>query len=107
MEEDCFERQREWKKGIFDHHITRKCQTNSLNKLTSKELYLILVDANAVTPAVPGISRILMKYCSLTGKTFVICNTILDANACMFQYKVLHDGDNILFAKKYFLKMKK
>ena len=48
MEEDCFERQREWKKGIFDHRIARKCQTNSLNKLTSKQLYLILVDANTL-----------------------------------------------------------
>ena len=33
---------------IFDHHIVRKSQICSLNKLTSKELYLILVDANTV-----------------------------------------------------------
>ena len=30
----------------FDHHIERKSQICSFNKLTSKELYLILVDTN-------------------------------------------------------------
>ena len=34
----------------FDHHIIRKSQIFSLTKLTSKELYLILVDPNAVKP---------------------------------------------------------
>ena len=35
---------------IFDHHTVRKSQICSLNKLTSKELDLILVDANTVKP---------------------------------------------------------
>ena len=35
---------------IFDHHIVRKSQICSLNKLTSKGLYLSLVDANTVKP---------------------------------------------------------
>ena len=35
---------------IFDHHIVIKSQICSLNKPTSKELYLILVDANTVKP---------------------------------------------------------
>ena len=35
---------------IFDHHIVRNSQICSLNKLTSKELYLILVEANTVKP---------------------------------------------------------
>ena len=35
---------------IFDYHIVRKSQICSLSKLTSKELYLILVDANTVKP---------------------------------------------------------
>ena len=34
----------------FDHHIVRKSQICSLNKLISKELYLILVDGNTVKP---------------------------------------------------------
>ena len=33
---------------IFDHHIRRNSSICDLNKLTSKELYLILVDAKAV-----------------------------------------------------------
>ena len=35
---------------IFDHQIARKFQICSLNKLTSKDFYLILVDANTVKP---------------------------------------------------------
>ena len=35
---------------IFEHHILRKSQICNLNNLTSKELYLILVDANTVKP---------------------------------------------------------
>ena len=35
---------------IFDHHIVRKSEICSLNKLTNKELYLILVDVNTVKP---------------------------------------------------------
>ena len=35
---------------IFEHHILRNSQIHSLNKLTSKELYLILVEANTVKP---------------------------------------------------------
>ena len=35
---------------FFDHHIVRKSQICSFNKLASKELYLILVDANTVKP---------------------------------------------------------
>ena len=37
---------------IFDHHIVRNSQIHSLNKPTSKELYLILVEANTVKPTV-------------------------------------------------------
>ena len=40
------------KSFIFDHHIVRKSQICSLNKLTSKELYLILPDASTAKPAV-------------------------------------------------------
>ena len=34
----------------FDHHIVRNSQICSFNKLTSKELYLILVEANTLNP---------------------------------------------------------
>ena len=33
---------------IHDHHIVRNSQNHSLNKLTSKDLYLILVEANTI-----------------------------------------------------------
>ena len=33
---------------IFDHHVIRKSQIYCFNKVASKRLYLILVDANAV-----------------------------------------------------------
>ena len=35
---------------IFDHHIVRNSIVFSLNNLTSKELYLILVKGNTVKP---------------------------------------------------------
>ena len=35
---------------IFDHHIVRNSQICSFTKLTSKEFYLILVEANTVKP---------------------------------------------------------
>ena len=35
---------------IFEHHIVRKSQICSLNKLTGKELYLIHLEANTVKP---------------------------------------------------------
>ena len=35
---------------IFDLHIVRNSQTCSLNKLTSKDLYLILVEVNTIKP---------------------------------------------------------
>ena len=34
----------------FDHHIVRNSQICSSNKLTTSELYLILVDINIVKP---------------------------------------------------------
>ena len=56
---------------IFDHHIVRKSQICSLSKLTSKELYLILVDANTVKPTAQGYFENLSNYQSLTGKIYI------------------------------------
>ena len=36
--------------GIFDHRIVRKSQIHSLNKLTGKELYLIVLEVNTLKP---------------------------------------------------------
>ena len=51
MEKYYFERKENAKNsGIFHQHNIRKFQICSLNKLTSDELYLILIDANTVKP---------------------------------------------------------
>ena len=83
---------------------TTLLENNSLNKLSSKEFYLILVDANTVKPRQPKIiARIFLKHCSLNGKKKILnCNTTLDTNAHMFQYKVY-----ILFTNKMLFETKK
>ena len=53
---------------IFDYHVVKKSQICSLNKLTSKELYLILVDANLLNQQHKVISIISSNHPSLTGK---------------------------------------
>ena len=84
---------------IFDQHIIRKSQICSLKKLTSKELYLILVDANAVKPTPQDSFENLFEKSQFNWKEkyFLLRNTTLDTKARMFQHKVLH---NILYAKK-------
>ena len=83
---------------IFDHHIVRKSQIGSLNKLPSKGLYLILVDANTVKPAAQDFEN-LFEPSDFNWKKiyFLIRNTNLNTKARMFQYKVL---DNTLYVNK-------
>ena len=94
-----FERQRKCEKFvIFDHHIIKKSQICSLNKLTSKELYLILVNANTVKPTVKDYFENLFQSSQFNWKKmFLIHNTTLNSKARMFQLKVLH---NILYTNK-------
>ena len=75
---------------IFHYHIVRNFQICSLNKLTRKELYLILIVAT---------SQFNWKKIY-----FLIRNTTLDTKAHMFQYKVLH---NILYTNKILFKFGK
>ena len=73
---------------IFDHNIVRNSQICSLNKLTSKELFLLTqIPSNWQHEK----KNILEKIC------FLIRNTTLDTKACMFQCKALH---NILYVNK-------
>ena len=90
----------------FGHHIVRKSQICSLNKLTSKELNLILVDANTVKPRAQDYFENLFESSDFNWKKiyFLIRNTTLDTKARMFQYKVLH---NTLCVKKIFFKFGK
>ena len=87
---------------IFDHHTVKKSQICSLNKLNSKELYFILVDANTIKPTAQNNFENLFESSEFNWKKiyFLIRNTTLDIKARMFQYKVLH---NILCAKKKIL----
>ena len=84
----------------------RKSQIFSLKKLTSKELYLILVGTNAVKHTVQDYFENLFETSQFNWKKmyFLIRNTTLNTKPRMFQYKVLH---NILYANKIFFKFGK
>ena len=72
--------------NYFDHHILRNSQIHSLNKLTSKELYLILVEANTVKPTAQYYFENIFEISQFKWKKiyFVIRNTTLDTKARMF-----------------------
>ena len=91
---------------IFYHRIVRKSHICSLNKLTSKELYLILVDKNTVKSTAQDYFENLFQSCEFTWKKmyFLIRNTTLDTKVHMFQCKVLH---NILYVNKMLFKFGK
>ena len=90
---------------IFDHHIVRNFEICSLNKLTSKEVYLILVEANTVKLTTQDYFKNLFETSQFNWKNFfLIWNTILHIKAPIFQCKVLH---NILYANKMFYKFGK
>ena len=90
----------------FDHHIVRNSQICSLNKLISKELYLILADPNTVKPTAQDYFENLFEISQFNQKKkiFLIRNTTLDIKARMFQYKVLR---HILYANKMLCKFGK
>ena len=74
---------------IFAHHITRKAQICSLNKPTSKELYLVIVDANTVKPTY--FEKLFESSEFNSEKTYLLIrNTTLDIKTRMFQYKIFH-----------------
>ena len=56
---------------IFDHHILTKSQICSLSKLTSNELYLILVDANNVKPTAQDYFEILFESSDFNWKKYI------------------------------------
>ena len=88
------------------YHIVRKSKIRSLNSLTSKELYLILVDANNVEPTAQDCFENLSESSDFNWKKihFLIRNTTLDTKARVFQYKVLH---NTLYVNKMIFKFGK
>ena len=60
---------------IFDHHIVRKSQICSLGKLTSKELYLTLVDANTVKPTAQDYFENLFESSDFNWKKYIYSNS--------------------------------
>ena len=56
---------------IFDHHIVRNSQIHSLNKLTSKQLYLILVEANTVKPTAQDYFENLFETSQFNWKKYI------------------------------------
>ena len=76
------------------------------NKLTRKELHLILVDANPVKPTGQDYFENFFESSDFNWKKmhFLIRNTTLDTKARMFQYKVLH---NTLYVNKMLFKFGK
>ena len=60
---------------IFDHRIVRNYQICSLNKLISKELYLILVEANTVKPAAQNYFENLFETSQFNWKIFFFSNS--------------------------------
>ena len=77
-----------------------------VNKVTSRKLYLILVDANTVKPTAQDYFENLFESSDFNWKKiyFLIRNTTLDTKARMFQYKVLH---NTLYVNKMLFKFGK
>ena len=56
---------------IFDHHNIGKSEICSLNKLTSKELYLILVDANTVKATAQDYFKNLFESSGFNWKKYI------------------------------------
>ena len=56
---------------IFDHNIVRNSQICSLNKLTSKKLYLILVDTNIIKPTVQGYFKNFFETSQFNWKKYI------------------------------------
>ena len=71
---------------IFDHHIVRSSQICSLKKLISKELYLILVEADTVKPTAQDYFENLFQTSQFNWKKiyFLIRNTTLDTKTRLF-----------------------
>ena len=71
---------------IFDHHIVRSSQICSLNKRISKELYLILVEADTVKPTAQDYFENLFQTSQFNRKKiyFLIRNTTLDTKTRLF-----------------------
>ena len=90
---------------IQDHHLIKKHQIFSLNKLNSTTLYEILIDANKINLPHKLILKIFFPNLKRDWKSIYILSrhVTLDTNLRMFQYKLLNNVlclNNILFRFK-------
>ena len=73
-----------------DHHLIKKHQILSLNKLNSATLYVILVDANKIKPTSETCSENIFSNFKPDWKSIYLSPrcVILNKNLRMFQYKL-------------------
>ena len=91
---------------IHDHHLLKKNQIYSLNKLNSKELYNIQIASNDVKPTSQLHYEQVFQSSNLEWKEIYLLPRLvtLDSNLRIFQYKLLN---NILYLNKMLFKFGK
>ena len=91
---------------IQDHHLIKKHQILSLNKLNSATLYEILIDANEITPTTQTCFENLFSNFKLDWKSIYLLprHVTLNTNLRMFQYKLLN---NVLYLNNMLFRFKK
>ena len=91
---------------IQDHHLIKKYQILSLNKLNSATLYEILIDANNVKPTSQTYFENLFSNFKPDWKSIYLLprRVTLDTNLRMFQYKLLN---NVLYLNNMLFRFKK
>ena len=91
---------------IQDHHLIKKHQILSLNKLNSATLYEILIDANNIKPTSQTYFENLFSNFKPDWKSIYLLprRVTLDTNLRMFQYKLLN---NVLYLNNMLFRFKK
>ena len=91
---------------IQNHHLIKKHQILSLNKLNSATLYEILIDANEITPTTQTCFENLFSNFKLDWKSIYLLprQVTLNTNLRMFQYKLLN---NVLYLNNMLFRFKK
>ena len=91
---------------IQDHHLIKKHQILSLNKLNSATLYEILIEGNKIKPTSQTYFENLFLNFNLDWKSIYLLprRVTLDTNLRMFQYKLLN---NVLYLNKMLFRFRK
>ena len=91
---------------IQDHHLIKKHQILSLNKLNSVTLYEILIDANNIKPTTQThFESLFLNFKPDWKSIYKLPRRVsLDTNFKMFQYKLLN---NVLYLNNMLFRFKK